>query len=336
MSDTTPPGRHSDAPDNGMPAETPGESACASPESIGADPGRSDPSQRPSPSRSHERHPVRPRDDGRICAGRGSTATPGPATERWIDRWSAHLTPRRVAAVVVGTLLGLAIASGSVTRVVEAGVMVGLPAWILYRLARSRLATLRIHQDVTGDSKNQPTNRWVTGLQLLRAATRSLPRFGGGFYGIIATGTFLGYQVAMLGRSEWLDLAVWHGTISRAGADPVGFLQHDVSRLLWDILFPISETWISGLIHAAIWPVYVLKWGGWMGLVVLLVGGALIRRLGPRLRRLALAWMLRSRRTDAASSETTSPPHPQAVPSDPPRDPSASDADAESIGEGNT
>jgi hypothetical protein len=92
---------------------------------------------------------------------------------------------------------------------------------------------------------------------------------------------------------------------SRAATDPAGFLRNDIAGLLWDLVLPISETWIAGIIHAALWPLYVVKWTGWVGLVVLFCAASLASRFGPRLRRLASAWLVHAsqqKRTDASSA----------------------------------
>jgi hypothetical protein len=132
-------------------------------------------------------------------------------------------------------------------------------------------------------------------------------------YGVVATATFLGYQVSELGTSDWLDIGTWQGMASRAATDPTGFLRNDIAGLLWDLVLPISETWIAGIIHAALWPLYVVKWTGWVGLVVLFCTASLASRFGPRLRRITAAWLLHTsqqKRTDPGVASEDGAQHP--------------------------
>jgi hypothetical protein len=203
--------------------------------------------------------------------------------------------------------MGAAFALGHGASAVEATVMIGLPAWILIRMGRKRLASIRPGHDAEDPARG----RRAALARLALSATRSLPRFGGGFYGVVATATFLGYQVSELGTSDWLDLATWQGMASRATTDPAGFLRNDIAGLLWDLVLPISETWIAGIIHAALWPLYVVKWTGWVGLVVLVCTASLASRFGPRLRRITAAWLLHAsqrKRTDTGAADVSIPP----------------------------
>ena len=233
-----------------------------------------------------------------------------PAIRDWIERYTSGGGRLRAGVLLAaGLVVAAAFALGHGASAVEAAVMIGLPAWILIRMGRKRLAGIRAEQDAQDPAKG----RRAALARLLLSATRSLPRFGGGFYGIIATATFLGYQVSELGTSDWLDLAAWHGMASRATTDPGGFLRHDIAGLLWDLVLPISETWIAGIIHASLWPLTVLKWGGWTGLVVLFCAASLASRFGPRLRRITAAWLVHAsqqKRTDAASATEHGPAQP--------------------------
>jgi len=250
----------------------------------------------PRPSNDADRSGKPPADRTRVGAIRG-----------WIERRTSDRSRRRVGVLLaVGLVMGAAFALGYGAPVVETAVMIGLPAWILIRMGRKRLSSVRAEYDV----QSPADSRWAVLACLVLSATRSLPRFGGGFYGVIASATFLGFQVSELGTSEWLDFATWHGMASRAVTDPGGFLRHDIAGLLWDLVLPISETWIAGVIHASLWPLYVLKWGGWTGLVVLFCAGGFAYRFGPRLRRLVAAWLVHASQQKSADAESATDPGP--------------------------
>jgi hypothetical protein len=147
-------------------------------------------------------------------------------------------------------LAGLAVASvfGEASRYIEATVMLGLPVYVMVRLAQRRMKASGL--DTVSPSSLRSASRTDALLWAGTAAARSLPRFGGGFYGLVATLTFLAYQIRELGSTEWLDLGALGELYSQASMDPFGFLTGTVAMMLWDIALPISETWLTGAIYA--------------------------------------------------------------------------------------
>lgn len=188
-------------------------------------------------------------------------------------------TAHRWVLIVVSVVLVASIPAGLTGPVVEVLVMVGVPLYMLGRVAYARMRGLRETASGAADDRS------ARGL-LIRAgqtAARSLPTFGGGFYGLVATITFLMYQIRELSGGDWLAVEQWSGTLSRASADPFGYFTGEFAMMLWDVLFPISAGWITGLVYAAVWPVYVLQWGGFWALGAVAVLGWVYARLGPRL-----------------------------------------------------
>jgi hypothetical protein len=186
-------------------------------------------------------------------------------------------------------LAGLAIASvfGEASRYIEATVMLGLPVYVMVRLAQRRMKASGL--DTVSPSSLRSASRTDALLWAGTAAARSLPRFGGGFYGLVATLTFLAYQIRELGSTEWLDLGALGELYSQASMDPFGFLTGTVAMMLWDIALPISETWLTGAIYAVVWPLLILQWGGFWALGVAIAVGMIYARVMPRLWPVVLA-----------------------------------------------
>jgi len=215
-----------------------------------------------------------------------STDSDGRATHGWINRlpdWVPdsvrnRLTGRRV--LVLCLLLGLLLASAwnAGEAYVEVCIMIGIPLYLIVRIGRKRLKSIGLP---AATLTKRPGRQDL--LRLGIAASRSLPRFGRGFYGLVATLTFLGYQIRELSGANWLNVQAWNDTVVRASADPFAFLVSDVAMMLWDVVFPISETWITGLVYAAIWPLLLLDWGGFWALGSVLAIGVVYSRLMPKI-----------------------------------------------------
>ena len=186
-------------------------------------------------------------------------------------------------AILAGLLAGLAIASalGEANRFIEATVMLGLPIYVMVSIARSRIRASGLQTVSRASLRADARTR-----TLLRAGTvaaRSLPRFGGGFYGFVATLMFIGHQIRELGSAKWLNLDLWSDLLVQASADPFGFLTGTVVMMLWDIALPISATWVTGVVYAVVWPFLLFQWGGFWALGVAIACGAIYSRLMPRL-----------------------------------------------------
>lgn len=196
----------------------------------------------------------------------------------WVpDAVRTRVTGRRVLLLffLIGLLLASAWNAGE--AYVEVCIMIGLPLYLIIRIGRNRLKALGLP---TASLSQKPRKRDLLHIGL--AASRSIPRFGGGFYGLVATITFLGYQIRELSGTDWLNVDAWSDTVVRASADPFAFLVSDVAMMLWDVVFPISATWITGLIYAAIWPLLLLEWGGFWALGCVLAVGVVYSRLMPK------------------------------------------------------
>lgn len=185
-----------------------------------------------------------------------------------------------ILAVLLG---GLAIASafGETNRYIEATVMLGLPIYVMVKIAQRRIKASGL--DGVSPSSLRSTSRVDTLLWAGTAAVRSLPRFGSGFYGLVATLTFLGHQIRELGSFSWLNLEVWSEMYSQASVDPFGFLTGTVVMMLWDIALPISEAWITGVVYAVVWPFLLLQWGGFWALGIAIALGMIYARVMPRI-----------------------------------------------------
>jgi hypothetical protein len=187
-------------------------------------------------------------------------------------------TAHRWLLVIVMGMLAASLPAGRTGAVVEVLVMVGLPLYIMARVAYARMRGL---QGTNAGAETRSSRRLL--LRAGRAAARSLPTFGGGFYGLVAAITFLIYQIRELSGGEWLAVEQWSGTLSRASADPFGYLTGEFAMMLWDLLLPISANWVIGLVYAAVWPLYVLQWGGVWALGAVAVLGWVYAKLAPRL-----------------------------------------------------
>ncbi|WP_098074499.1 hypothetical protein [Longibacter salinarum] len=213
----------------------------------------------------------------------------------------SRMTGRRLALVGFALALALSFSVGRGEAFIEAVVMIGIPLFIILKVARSRL-----RQSNISHTSLRETPRSTMVLTAGRLVAWGVPTFGGGFYGLVATITFVAYQIRELGDADWLQPDAWNGAVTRAYADPFAFLAHDVAMMLWDLLLPISANWIQGLIRAAIWPVYVLSWGGLLGLAGVIILGFAYTRLMPRLWPVVLARIAtrNARIRPVSSSET--------------------------------
>jgi hypothetical protein len=182
--------------------------------------------------------------------------------------------------LVVITVGGVAVATGTIGPLIEVLIMVGIP---LYVIAQGGRAYLRSAAGL----RSRPSSSHL--LTAGRYMVRALPRFGGGFYGLVATITFLAYQIREVGDSAWFQPDAWGGAVSRASTDPFAFLTQDLAMMLWDVIFPVSANWIVGLVHAAIWPVFVLQWGGFWALGAVVLLGIGYARVMPRIWPVVLA-----------------------------------------------
>ena len=226
-----------------------------------------------------------PRTDPVVAAQSGRVEALLPA---WTpDAIRSRATGRNALLAVL--LVGLVVASafGETDRYVESAVMLGLPILVMVKLAQRRIKASGL--DTVSSASLRARSRTDTLLWAGTAAVRSLPRFGGGFYGLVATLTFVGYQIGELGSAEWLSLDRWNDLFVQASADPFGFLTGTVALMLWDMALPISETWIRGAVYAVVWPFLLLQWGGFWALGIAIAGGVLYARLIPRLWPVVLA-----------------------------------------------
>lgn len=196
---------------------------------------------------------------------------------------------------VVIAVSGVAIATGTIGPLIEVLIMVGIPLYVIAQAGRTYLRS-------AAGLRSRPSSSHL--LTAGRYMVRALPRFGGGFYGLVATITFLAYQIREVGDSAWFQTDAWGGAVSRASTDPFAFLTQDLAMMLWDVIFPISANWIVGLVHAAVWPVFVLQWGGFWALGVVILLGIAYARVMPRVWPVVLA---RVAVRDAHLSPTTSP-----------------------------
>lgn len=223
-----------------------------------------------------------------------AAASTPTTSETSIEPWGTTLLPSwmpdavrsRVTgrnAILAVLLAGLAVASafGETNRFIEATVMLGLPIYVMVTIARRRIKASGL--DTVSRASLRAKSRTDTLLWAGTAAARSLPRFGGGFYGLVATLTFLGHQIRELGSAEWLTLDLWSDLFVQASADPFGFLTGTVVMMLWDIALPISATWVTGVVYAVIWPFLILQWGGFWALGVAIACSVIYSRLMPRL-----------------------------------------------------
>ena len=224
---------------------------------------------------------------------KAALSTPVPS-QTSIEPWDTALLPSWMPeavrsratgrnAILAGLFTGLAVASafGEASRFIEATVMLGLPIYVMVSIARSRIKSSGL-QTVSRASL-RPDARMRTLLQAGAVAARSLPRFGSGFYGLVATLMFVGHQIRELGSAEWLNLDLWSDLLVQASADPFGFLTGTVVMMLWDIALPISATWVTGVVYAVVWPFLLFQWGGFWALGVAIACGAIYSRLMPRL-----------------------------------------------------
>ncbi len=193
----------------------------------------------------------------------------------------SRATRRNATLSVLLVGLAVAFAFGETGRYIEATVMLGLPIYVMVKIAQRRIRASGL--DTVSRASLRSTSKADALLWAGAAAVRSLPRFGSGFYGFVATLTFVGYQIRELGSAEWLNLNRWSDLFVQASADPFGFLTGTVVMMLWDIALPISETWIRGAVYAVVWPLLLLQWGGFWALGIAITCGLLYSRLMPRL-----------------------------------------------------
>lgn len=191
-----------------------------------------------------------------MAANDSSPSAPRPVR---IGRW----------ALLLIAVIGAVIAAGSVEVVMVYAVQLGVPLMLLVHIGRKRLRAAR---DQAASARGESWT--LRGARTVRtAAVRSIASFGGGFYGTMAAGAFLLYQLRQLQAARWPDVAAWGETVQRLVGGDIQPLLGDLSGFLWSLLFGVSTDWIQGFVYAMTWPVHVLSLFGVWGLCLVLVGG---------------------------------------------------------------
>jgi hypothetical protein len=171
--------------------------------------------------------------------------------------------------LTVALVAGTVVVAGSMEGAILYAVQLGVPLWLLALVVRKRLRAAR------NQAASAREESWtLRGARTVRAAAvRSIASFGGGFYGTMAAGAFLVYQVRQLQATPWPDVTAWGDAVRRVMSGDIQPLLSDLSGFLWGLFFGVSTDWIQGFVYAMTWPVHVLGLVGVWGLCLVLVGG---------------------------------------------------------------
>lgn len=202
--------------------------------------------------------------------------------------WVAGNSPVATGAAGLGALaltgLGvLAVVSANalaalVQLVMQVGVPLGLMSYVVWR----RLQAIRTRR---AEAQSADHSLAQMALRQGRAAlARGIAAFGGGFYGLVAAGAFLLYQVHAV-PNAWLDPSAWHVPTLQWPSDGLAFLTETVGSALWGMLLDVGTGWVDGFVFAMVWPVHLMDLIGPIGLAVAMGLGVgafhLARRLVP-------------------------------------------------------
>ncbi|MCS4201829.1 hypothetical protein [Salinibacter ruber] len=151
--------------------------------------------------------------------------------------------------------------SALVRLMIQVGVPLGLMGYVAWRRLRAIQA-----RRVETTSADRSLTRAV--LQQGRAAlARGIAAFGGGFYGLVASGAFLVYQVHAV-PSSWLAPSAWSVPPLQWPSDGLTFWTETVGGALWGMLLDVGTGWVDGFVFAMVWPMHLMNLIGPVGLAV--------------------------------------------------------------------
>ena len=151
--------------------------------------------------------------------------------------------------------------SALVRLVIQVGVPLGLMGYVAWR--RLRAIQARRAEATSADR----SLAWVVLRQGRAALARGIATFGGGFYGLVASGAFLVYQVHAV-PSAWLAPSAWRVPALQWPSDGLAFWTETVGGALWGMLLDVGTGWVDGFVFAMVWPMHLMDLIGPVGLAV--------------------------------------------------------------------
>lgn len=170
----------------------------------------------------------------------------------------------------------------ALTALIQLAVQVGVPLGLVGYVAWRRLQAIQARR---AEVKSADRSLTQVALRQGRAAlAKGIATFGGGFYGLVAAGAFLVYQVRAV-PNAWLAPSAWHVPALQWPSDGLAFLTETVGGALWGMLLDVGTGWVDGFVFAMVWPVHLMGFIGPIGLAGAMGVGIgafhLARRLVP-------------------------------------------------------
>ncbi|MFB6273919.1 MAG: hypothetical protein ABEL51_13595 [Salinibacter sp.] len=242
------------------------------------------PSEEPAPETSTP--DMSPTDDS--TTDDSSADTPGSSEDASRTGLAVETSPVAKGAAGVGFVafvsLGvLAVASADAFEaLVQLVVQLGVPLALVVYVAWRRFQAIQARRAA---AESADVSLAQVALRQGRAAlARGIAAFGGGFYGLVAAGAFLVYQVRTVPRT-WLVPSAWHVPPLQWPSNELAFLTETVGGTLWGMLLDVGIGWVDGFVFGMMWPVHLMGLIGPVGLAVAMglgVGAVhLARRLVP-------------------------------------------------------
>lgn len=183
-----------------------------------------------------------------------------------------------LALAGVGVLAALS--AGALRALVQLVVQVGVPLGLMGYVAWRRLQAIWARR---AETKSADRSLVQVALRQGRAAlARGIAVFGGGFYGLVAAGAFLVYQVHAV-PDTWRALSSWHVLTLRWPSDGLAFLTETVGGALWGMVLDVGTGWVDGFVFAMVWPLHLMDLVGPLGLAVAMGAGVGVFHLARRL-----------------------------------------------------
>ena len=203
---------------------------------------------------------------------RAPSSLPPSPTRPLAELSPEHAVGGGVAVLLVVGLLGVVL--GAVTGLsvlIQLAVQVGVPLGLVGYVTWLRVDAIRSRRSALVASKASLGEAAVVEGRAFLA--RGIAAFGGGFYGIVAAGAFVVYQVKAIPYSVLLDPSAWRLPALQWPADWVAFLTGTVASALWDVLIDVGTGWVDGFVYAMIWPVRLMSLIGPVGMGLALALG---------------------------------------------------------------
>lgn len=215
-------------------------------------------------------------DSARDATGEGDAKPPSPddasknsePSEESASAWWARRWVKALAVVLVLIAAGQA-------GVAEEMLKIGIPLGAIVYVVRRRL---RAVQNADGDSALARIRAQQSRKEQVREgakeigtrAAKHVLKFGGGFYGVVATAAFFVFQT----QAFWEDSRRAASTVSLTTQTmDIGALGTELWRVVLEMGLRVSVDTISSLVKASIWPLYFIQSAGpWVALPLLYVG----------------------------------------------------------------